>query len=895
MVNEALVSKAALHVRKRFARSAPPHLLFHDLEHTLDVTRTAADIAKAMGVQGRRLHLLTIAALFHDLGYMRMYDGHEEEGARQIRRFLLRHGVSERDVRQVERLIMATRVTARPRSLLERIICDADSAKAGQVDFQQRSELLRKELELVKGERIGKRQWLKENLAYLDGHTFHTPYARDRYGAQKEINLQHLRDRLQLPKRKDKPAKPMEWRFFDRDLSWLSFNDRVLQEARDPRVPLLERLKFLAIYSNNLDEFYRVRVASLRSLGKLRKVDRTALEVTPDELLERINHKALRQQQRFGRLYRGTLLPALQREGIHLLQPEELGRADLEWVRKWYKKHVAPVLRTATVRAGNAPFIEDRRLYFVGRLRPSGRSRSRRERLVLIGIPTEELGRFVELPAPEGQDRIMYLDDVMRIGLPGAFPGWKLVACHAIKLSRDAELYLEEEFADTVVDKVRKSLRKRTTGVPARFLYDPTMSRSTLRALRTLLGLKKADLVAGGRYHNFFDLFTLPVKGRSDLRDVPWPPFPHPRLHRARSVFGVISRGDLLLHFPYHDFGSVVQWIREAARDAGVERISITLYRVADGSAVCNALLEALAAGKEVTVFVEVTARFDERSNLYWGGRLEEAGARVLYSHEHLKVHCKLLLVERREGRGLRRYGYLGTGNFNEKTARLYTDTALLTCREDITAEMAEVFAHLKDRRHVPALERLLMAPLNLRAGMEALVDREIANALQGRKAAIFLKLNSLEDRALIRKLYDASNAGVQVRIIVRGICCLVPNVPGMSARVEAISIVDRFLEHVRLYSFHNGGDPVMYLASADWMTRNMDRRVEVAFPLDDPALCEELRQMLDIQWNDRVKARVIDARQTNRYLAPERGRTPVRAQERFYSLLLGRGKRRQR
>jgi len=883
MVDETLLEKARLHVRRWFARRMPRHMVFHDLEHTLSVARTAVGIGQAMRLAPAEVALLELACLFHDTGYALSYEDHEAHGADLAEAFLLKRRVPARDIAKVRSLILATRPGTKPRSTLHAVVRDADSAKAGQVDFAEKSERLRREREFVLGKRIGVREWLAEDLAYLAAHHFHTVYARRRYGPQKRINLAALRERAGLPKRKLRLAALPPERFFDRDLSWLSFNERVLQEAKDPRVPLLERVKFLAIYSNNLDEFYRVRVASLRSLVRLKKTDRAALDVPPGKLIDRLNRKALAQQREFGALYRDTLLPALAEKGVRILRAEELAPEQKAHVRALFAARIAPLLNTAAVRPGNAPFIEDRKLYFACRLRPQGK---RKERLVLLNIPSEEIGRFITLPARRGRTDLIFLDDAMRLCLGRLFTGHKVMGCHAIKLSRDAELYLDEEFLGDVKDKVRKSLMKRQTGLPARFLYDHVMPRTTLQALRGLLGLAKQDLVAGGRYHNFSDLLTLPVEGHHALRDKPWPALPHPVIARARDPFAAIAGGDVLMHFPYHDFGTLTDWLRHAAKDPGTRHIAITLYRVAEGSEVCGALMDALEQGKRVTVFVEVQARFDERTNLYWGETLERAGATVLYGYENLKVHCKLCLIERTESGRRKRYAYLGTGNFNERTSRIYSDSALLTARETITREVAEVFTHLRDRRHRPTLRHLLMAPLTLRSRLEGAIDKEIELALRGRPAEVLLKLNSLEDRALVRKLYDASNAGVKVRLIVRGICCLVPGVPGLSANIEAISIVDRYLEHARAYVFGNNGDPQVYLSSADWMRRNLDHRVEVAFPITDPALKRELLGLLELQWNDRVKARVIDAEQGNPYLPTERGKRAVQAQAATYELL---------
>ncbi len=886
MITEAQLERCRLHIRKWFAVHIPHTLGFHDLEHTLGVARMATALGQAEKLSVADLALVEVAALFHDTGYAKAYQGHEEQSVKLARAFLERIGVGQRDVARVASCILATRYGTRPRSILQEVLRDADSAKAGQADFIPKSELLRKELETVQHRKISAEDWLAENVSYLENHRFHTKAARSRFTKQKTQNLRLLRDRARTPTGRHTPPARLQEQFFDRDLSWLSFNDRVLQEATDPTVPLLERLKFLAIYSSNLDEFYRVRVASLRSLAKLKKVDRTALEVPPGKLVDRINKKALSQQEHFGTIYREELLPALAHKGIHFRTPQQLSKEQVVFVRRHFTQHVAPLLHTATVRAGNAPFIEDRKLYFACQLKPKGRSK---ERLVLVNIPSDELERFIVLPPRKGSTKanrgtdLMYLDDALRMCLGDLFTGFKLTACHAIKLSRDAELHLDEEYVGNVKDKVRKSLRKRSMGVPARFLYDRAMPDAMLHALRNLLGLTKQDLVAGGRYHNFSDLMSIPLKGYNALRDRPLVPIPDAATRNGTATFHALQQKDVLWHFPYHDFGNVVRWLQQAARDPLVKHISITLYRVANGSEVCKALLDALARGKQVTVFVEVQARFDERSNLYWGETLEKAGARVLYSYENLKVHCKLCLVERRENGRVVRYAYLGTGNFNERTSTIYTDMAVLTRQPRITREVAEVFHHLADRTHRPALSQLLMAPTSLRVRLEALIDKEIENARSGRRSGILLKLNSLEDRALIRKLYDASNAGVQVRLIIRGICCLIPGVKGLSENIEAISIVDRFLEHTRVYAFTNGGRPAVLLSSADWMGRNLDRRIEVAFPVQDPSLRDQVLELMGIQWGDHMKARRIDALQTNPYRNTGRREPRSRAQEATY------------
>lgn len=880
MAPETLLVPARDHVRRWFAKRMPRHLHFHDLEHTLSVARAAVGIAQGMRLPPADVATVELAALFHDTGYALAREGHEEHSAELATAFLTKHKAPARLVARVRALIMATRSGARPRGVLQQVIRDADGANAGQVDFMERSRLLHRELEHVRGRPIPARDWLKENLAYLEAHRFHTPFAQRRYGRQKALNLAALRAQLRRDLA-DEAAMPQD-RFIDRDLSWLSFNDRVLQEAKDPTVPLLERLKFLAICSRNLDEFYRVRVASLRGLAKLKKADRARWEVPPEKRIERMNRRALAQQRELWSLYRRVLLPALARHGIRIVRENALNTEQKRMVRAFVVERVMPHLHTIAVRPGNAPLVEDRKPYLVCALTPKGRSK---RRLMLLNIPSEEVGRFIVLPpAQRGNTDLIFLDDALRLCLDKVFTGHKVQDCHAIKLARDAELYLDEEFAPSVKEKVRHSLRKRSTGVPSRFLYDDAMSHATLRAMRELLGLAKGDLVPGGRYHDFSDLMQLPVSGRPELRDKPWPPVVHPAMRMARNAFPAIARQDMLWHFPYHDLSMLTDWLADAARDPAVKHMAITLYRVAQDSSICAALLDAAKRGKQVTVFVEVQDRFDERANLYWGDLLEKAGARVFYGYEDVKVHAKLCMIERVE-RGRRvRYAYLGTGNFNERTGRTYSDMALLTARPAITREVAEVFTYLADRAHRPALKHLLLAPMTLRTDLEALVDKEIELAQRGRPAEILLKLNNLEDHAMIRKLYVAARAGVRVRVIVRGICCLVTGPQGAGPGLEAISIVDRYLEHSRVYLFGNDGDPLVYLSSADWMGRNLDRRVEVAVPVLDPAVRRQVIDLMEIQWADRTKARLIDARQTNPYRPQAPGERRGHAQADAYA-----------
>ncbi|TPG65379.1 polyphosphate kinase 1 [Hymenobacter nivis] len=681
-----------------------------------------------------------------------------------------------------------------------------------------------------------------------------------------------------------------------RDLSWLRFNARVLQEAQSDTVPLLERLKFLAIFSANLDEFFKVRVATLRRLVKLKKKTRAQLEESPKRQLKAVLAEVQRQQEEFGTTYREQLLPALTGAHIHLVGEAELSDAQRAWVLDYFNASVrdllSPVVLDDTL---HHLFLKDQAVYLTfflaGPRAAAGKGKGKAkgpeaERVLAMELPTKRHGgRFVQLPA-EGDERyVMFLDDVVRVGAPSLFPAYEQVAVHAVKLSRDAELDIEEEVSDDLLAKIRSSLAKRATGYPARMLYDPEMPREALRALKQKTGITDEELVAGSRYHNFRDFFGFPSFGQGKLLNPAWPPLPHPTLPRTGSLLAAIGQRDHLLHPPYQSFDHVTRLLREAAADPQVSAVSITLYRVAAKSAVAKALLKAVKNGKQVTVVVELKARFDEESNIYWAEKLQKAGAHVIFTPPEQKVHAKLLLITRREAaETTRQYAYLSTGNFNEDTAEIYTDHGLFTADERLTKEVAAVFNYCHDRTAPAApLEHLLMAPFALRPRLNELIDHEIKLAHKGAPAYIILKINALQDPGMIAKLYAASKAGVRVELIIRGIGCLVPGEPGLSEHISQRGLVDRNLEHSRVYVFGNGGEEKVFVSSADWMTRNLDRRVEVAFPIFDETLRAEVRQLLDFQRTDNVKARDFD----NHFILPEPANAPrVRAQEATYQWL---------
>lgn len=675
--------------------------------------------------------------------------------------------------------------------------------------------------------------------------------------------------------------------FRNRELSWLAFNYRVLQEAQHPEVPLLERLKFMAIFSSNLDEYFKVRVATLRRLVKLKKKTRAKLGEDPAPQLEQVLAEVGRQQHEFGETFRNSILPELRQEHIHLISEHDLTEEQRTFVRQYFHERVqdllSPVILDETL---HHLFLKDQTVYMTFLLTEplQAKKAGDEERVLVMELPTRRHGgRFVQLPT-EGKERyVMFLDDVIRCCAHELFPKFKRVQVHAIKISRDAELDLQEEVSGNLLAKIKSSLQKRETGYPARLLYDPAMPKEVLRAVMQKTHITKDELVEGSRYHNFRDFFGFPDMGLKHLQYAPQPALKHPSLPARGSLLNAIAAKDHLLHFPYQTYDYVLRLLREAATDVAVSAVSITLYRVAEKSEVAKALLKAVKHGKQVTVVVELKARFDEESNIRWAEKLQRAGANVIYGVPDLKVHSKLCLITRVEAGYSRQYAYLSTGNFNEVTSNIYSDHALLTADERLTREVSAIFQYFLNRVTPPPFEHLLVAPFELREKLNALIDTEINNARAGEEAYIILKLNALQDDRMILKLYEASQAGVQIELLIRGISCAVPQVPGQSENIQQRSLVDRYLEHARVYVFGNGGQEKVYVASADWMARNLDHRVEVAFPLYDPAVRREVRDLLDLQRQDNVKSRDFD----NCFIAPDAAGTPrLQAQTATYAYL---------
>ena len=678
-----------------------------------------------------------------------------------------------------------------------------------------------------------------------------------------------------------------EERYVNRELSWLSFNERVLQEAETSSVPLFERIKFLAIFSSNLDEFFRVRVASLRSLLGIRRKKRKKRGLDPTTLLREIHAVALAQQERFGRLFREEILPELQQAGIELVDEQGVDDEQRAIIEKYFVGQVAEHLQPVILRRGDPPpFLKDHTAYLVAELQPAPGTTvgTAGPELGIVEVPSPPLPRFLLVTERAGRRCIVFLDDVIRLNLHRVFPEREVAGAYAIKVSRDADLYLDDEFDTELRKAIKKSLKKRDTGAPIRFLYDRFSPHAMVTQLTTHFDLRGGDLIEGGRYHNLNDLAGLPLGNVPDLEFTPMEALPHPTLEGG-SILDSIRAKDRLLHFPYQSYEYVLRFLREATADSDVDAIWISLYRVSSQSEVVKALIKAAENGKDVLAFVEVQARFDEELNLEWAERMELAGIRVIHGTRKIKVHAKLCLIRRQEGDTSRLYGLLATGNFNEKTARVYADHGLLTADPRLTTEVRDVFRLLCGEDVESDFEHLLVAPDHLRHGFNALIDAETEAARQGRPSGITAKMNSLQDRGIIDKLYEASAAGVPVRLLIRGICCLRPGVKGLSDSIEVTSIVDRFLEHSRMFVFHSDGSEKFYLSSADWMTRNLDRRVEVAFPIYDPDVRSELRHVLDLQCADNTKARTIDAHQRNGF-APGTHGTTVRSQFDTYRYL---------
>jgi len=653
----------------------------------------------------------------------------------------------------------------------------------------------------------------------------------------------------------------------NREISWLHFNERVLQEAADPATPLINRMKFLGIYSNNLDEFFRVRVATVNRMLSMEKTVFHDKYINPRKTLREINRITKDQQKEFQHIY-NAVLQELAEHNIFVINDKELSPAQGRFVEKYFRENVRPSVFPIILSNLKATSLHDHSLYLAVVLQVKGKPAQ--EKYALVEVPVNTISRFLVLPEEDGKRYIILLDDVIRHCLNDIFSvfGFNSYKAYAIKFTRDAELDIDNDVSKSFLELMAESLKQREVAPPVRFVYDRHMPERLLNQLLAKLNITLGDTIsAGGRYHNFKDFVDFPHIGTSEMEFSPMPPLEHQGMRVTGSILAGIKEKDYLLHYPFHSFHYLIDLLREASLDPQVRAIKMTLYRVASNSKVVNALINAARNGKEVTVFLEVQARFDEEANIYWAGKMQQEGVRVIQSIPGYKVHAKLLLIRRKEGVRNVYYAGVGTGNFNETTAKIYTDVSILTADKEIVSDVNSVFHLFESIYNAPKFAKLIVAPFQMRTRFIKMVNNEINNAKAGLPAWMILKINNLTDIKLVKKLYEASAAGVSIKLIVRGICVLQPGVPHLSENIEAITIVGRFLEHSRVIVFANGGNELYYISSADWMERNFDNRIEVACPISDRELQRELMTLLQIQLRDNTKARHIHPTRPNQYV----------------------------
>lgn len=673
--------------------------------------------------------------------------------------------------------------------------------------------------------------------------------------------------------------------FLNREISWLYFNERVLQEAADETVPLIERIKFLSIFSSNLEEFYRVRVATLSRLSNLNDKAKALLGFNPKKVLNEIKNIVVKQERKFEQLFKATLINELAQNRIFILNNTQLNVARGEFVRNHFRDRILSNLVPIMIDPQRPfPELKDRYLYFFVRL--SKKSTNKNEKYALIELPND-LPRFLVLPETNGLKFIILAEDIIKYCLDDIFYvfNYDILEAFSIQLTRDAELDIDKNVSDKFIEELKASLDKRKKGKPMRLLYDTEMPFEMLTVLINKMKIEADSLIPGNQYHRFGDFIAFPNVGSPDLEYKPNVPLKVHGLHRAESIFNKMQEKDYLVNLPYQSYDYIILFLREAAIDPKVTEINITLYRLAENSRVINALINAAKNGKKVNCLVELKARFDESNNIFWTSRLQEEGVHVNYGLTDYKVHSKICLVKRIEKGRAVYYANLATGNFNEKTAKLYCDHSLFTTRKEITTDLIKLFKALAKKTVVKGFKYLVVSPFESRSKFYHVVDREIRFAKQGKPAYMILKVNSLADEGIVEKLYEASNAGVKIKLIVRGICTLVPGVPNFSENITVISIIDKFLEHARVFIFGNNGKEEMFLSSADLMSRNLEHRVEVGFPVLDPDLRQEIRDIIEFQLQDNVKARDITRLNNNKY-HKNNLKTKIRAQVQTYNYL---------
>lgn len=658
--------------------------------------------------------------------------------------------------------------------------------------------------------------------------------------------------------------------FYNRELSWLQFNARVLQEAEDSSVPLVERLRFVGIFSNNLDEFFKVRYASIKRIVETGSKGRSVLgNIDPKLLLERITNIVIHQQAHSLDILQ-DIHKELEKQDIYIINETKVAASQSEFVKNYFSEHVQPALVTYMLDDLEAfPSLKDSSAYLAVRMRmKTNKQQKENIRYALIEIP-RSINRFVEIPSSNSKRYIIILDDLIRYCLDEIFSifEYKSIRAHMIKITRDAELDIDGDLSVSYIEKIYKGVKERSGGHPVRFVYDKAIDKNTLDYLLSKMNLVRTDsLIPGGRYHNRRDYMKFPSLGREDFLYKKYPALKIPGLSLQGSILQQIAQKDYLLYTPYQSFSYVVRFLREAALDPKVRAIRISIYRLAEISHVASSLINAVKNGKRVTVEIEVQARFDEEANIRYAEQMQKEGVQLIFGVNGLKVHCKACVIDRLEGKKIKHYGFVSTGNFNESTAKVYTDYTLFTASQKICKELIKVFQFFEVNYRVKKYRHLLVSPHYTRNALGKLIDQEIENHKKGLTSGIRMKVNSLSDHKLISKLYTASRAGVPIQLIVRGICSLLPGIPNMSETIEVISIVDKHLEHTRLFIFENAGKPKVYISSADLMTRNLDYRVEISCPIYDKDIKQELIDTFEIGWSDNVKARIIDVEQTNTY-----------------------------
>lgn len=677
-----------------------------------------------------------------------------------------------------------------------------------------------------------------------------------------------------------------------RDLSWLAFNARVLQEADDRTVPIQERLRFLGIFSNNLDEFFRVRVATLSRMVQVTKAAKMYLEEKPALILKQIQQTVAQQQKEFERIYQDILIE-LKKEKIALVNEAQLSAQQKEFVLNYFNETVRTYLAPVMIESiPELPLLQDKSIYLACLL--SHTDNSFMNSYALIEVPTHSLSRFVILPPHRGVKCIILLEDIIRYCMPQLFAqfGFNYFECYVIKMTRDAELDIDNDVNTDLIASIQKGLKNRKKGKALRLVYDRTIPKNMLHYLVKLLHLgRKENLNPGGRIHNFKDFMEFPTSifDRSASRNKP---FVHPLFTQPVRILDVLNQRDVMLHFPYHSFDSIIDLLREAAIDPFVETIKISCYRLAKGSKIINALINAVRNGKQVTVVLELRARFDEAANIKWKALLEEEGVKVVVGQPNQKVHAKICLISKRIGKLLKHYGFVSTGNLNESTARIYGDHCLLTADKRVMADVVKVFQALENPAHwhrLKTCKTLLISPVNTRSFFQGKLLHEVKLQQSGHQASCIIKLNSFSDAKLIEDVYTAARSGLDIHLIIRGICCVRTENKKWPAPIQAISIVDEYLEHARVVYFRNRGAHDCYISSADWMMRNLDYRVEVTTPVFHAEIKEELMEILQIQLSENVKARVLDNKQENQYVRPLTDEKMVRSQEEIYQYLKNR------